>query len=260
MIDFEYKSSYDVNDLRKIVKILRSQGGCPWDREQTHETIRREFVEEVYEVIEAIDEKSPEHLREELGDVLLQVVFHSQIEDELGHYDMDAVADGVCKKLILRHPHVFGDVQVSNSAEVLNNWDKIKRVEKHQATVTSSLESVARSLPALWRAEKLQKKAAKAGFDWVSVDGAMDKIDEEAAELRAAIAGGGDAAEELGDLIFSCVNVARFIKADPEAVLTAASDKFLSRFGKMEELASRRGLKLEDMTLSQMDELWEEIK
>ena len=260
MIDFEYKTEYDVEDLRNIVKILRSEGGCPWDREQTHESIRREFIEEVYEVIEAIDEGSPEHLREELGDVLLQVVFHARIEEEQGHYDLNAVADGVCKKLILRHPHVFGNVEVADSAEVLQNWDKIKRVEKHQSTVTSSLESVARSLPALWRAEKLPKKAAKVGFDWVSVEGAMDKIDEEAGELRQVLGDPDRAAEELGDLLFSCVNVARFIKADPEEILRAASDKFLSRFSRLEAQATARGRRLEDMTLEEMDAVWEEIK
>ena len=260
MIDFEYKSSYGMEDLRNIVRILRSEGGCPWDREQTHESIRREFIEEVYEVIEAIDEKSPEHLREELGDVLLQVVFHARIEEEQGRYDLDDVADGICKKLILRHPHVFGDTRVSGSAEVLQNWDKIKRVEKHQSTVTSSLESVAKSLPALWRAEKLQKKAAKAGFDWVSVEGAMDKIDEEAGELREVRSDRDRAAEELGDLLFSCVNVARFLKVDPEEALRAASDKFLTRFARLENAAMSRGLQLEDMTLEQMDEIWDEVK
>ncbi len=260
MIDFEYKTTYDVSDLRHIVKILRGEGGCPWDREQTHESIRREFIEEVYEVVEAIDEGSPEHLREELGDVLLQVVFHASLEEDAGRYDLDAVADGVCKKLILRHPHVFGDVSVADSAEVLQNWDKIKRVEKHQATVTSSLESVAKSLPALWRAEKIQKKAAKAGFDWDSIAGALDKIDEEAAELRDAVASGSGACEELGDLLFSCVNVARFLKADPEEALRSACDKFISRFSKMEALAASRGKKPEELDLSELDKLWEEVK
>lgn len=260
MIDFEYKTTYDVSDLRHIVKILRGEGGCPWDREQTHESIRREFIEEVYEVVEAIDEGSPEHLKEELGDVLLQVVFHASLEEDAGRYDLDAVADGVCKKLILRHPHVFGDVSVADSAEVLQNWDKIKRVEKHQATVTSSLESVAKSLPALWRAEKIQKKAAKAGFDWDSIAGALDKIDEEAAELRDAVVSGSGACEELGDLLFSCVNVARFLKADPEEALRSACDKFISRFSKMEALAASRGKKPEELDLSELDKLWEEVK
>ena len=260
MIDFEYKPNYDVDDLRHIVKLLRGEGGCPWDREQTHESIRREFIEEVYEVVEAIDEASPEHLREELGDVLLQVVFHADIEEDAGHYDLDAVADGVCKKLILRHPHVFGDVSVSGSGEVLQNWDKIKRIEKHQDTVTSSLRSVAKSLPALWRAEKVQKKAAKAGFDWDTPQGTLDKIDEEATELRRALESGGDAAGEMGDLIFSCVNAARHLKLDPEAVLRDATDKFIRRFSEMEDLASAEGRKLEDLDLTQMDKLWERVK
>lgn len=260
MIDFEYKSNYDVDDLRRIVKILRGEGGCPWDREQTHESIRREFIEEVYEVVEAIDEKSPEHLREELGDVLLQVVFHADMEEDAGRFDLDAVADEVCKKLILRHPHVFGNTSVSGSGEVLQNWDKIKKAEKHRDTLSADLDAVAKSLPALWRAEKIQKKAAKAGFDWDSTEGALDKIDEEAGELRRALENGGNAAEELGDLLFSCVNVSRHLKLDPETVLRGACDKFVERIAQMELLASRRGERLEGMDLSQMDKLWDEAK
>ncbi len=260
MIDFEYKSNYDVDDLRRIVKILRGEGGCPWDREQTHESIRREFIEEVYEVVEAIDEQSPEHLREELGDVLLQVVFHADMEEDAGHFDLDAVADGVCKKLILRHPHVFGDTAVSGSGEVLQNWDKIKKAEKHRDTLSADLDAVAKSLPALWRAEKIQKKAGKAGFDWEEAEGALDKIDEEARELRRAVQEGGDAAEELGDLLFSCVNVSRHLKLDPETVLRRASDKFVERISRMEALAAGRGEALEGMSLSEMDKLWDQAK
>ncbi len=260
MIDFVYKSRYDVSDLRHIVKLLRGEGGCPWDREQTHESIRREFIEEVYEVVEAIDEQSPEHLREELGDVLLQVVFHASIEEDAGHYDLDAVADGVCKKLILRHPHVFGTVQVTDAGQVLENWDKIKRVEKHQATVASAMESVAKSLPALWRAEKVQKKAAKAGFDWDCPAGALDKIGEETRELRDALETGGDAAGELGDLLFSCVNAARLLKLDPETVLRGATDKFIARFAHMEAEAAKAGTPLEELDPARMDELWERAK
>ena len=159
MVDFQYKDSYDVNDLVEIVRILRSPGGCPWDAEQTHESIRRDFLEETYEVAEAIDEGSTEHLKEELGDVLLQVALHTRMEEEQGNFNLNDVADGVCKKLIYRHPHVFGDVSVSGTGEVLTNWDALKRKEKHQATHTDALNSVARSLPALWRAEKVQKKA-----------------------------------------------------------------------------------------------------
>ena len=152
MVDFQYKDSYGVKDLEEIVRLLRAPGGCPWDAEQTHQSIRRNFLEEAYEAVEAIDEGSPEHLKEELGDVLLQVVFHALMEQEAGRFDLDAVADGICKKLIFRHPHVFGEVSVSGTGEVLSNWEELKRKEKGQATNTDALEAVARSLPALWRA------------------------------------------------------------------------------------------------------------
>ena len=188
MVDFQYKNSYGVRDLVEIVRILRQPGGCPWDREQDHHSIRRNLLEEAYEAAEAIDEDAPEHLREELGDVLLQVVFHARMEQEAGRFDLDAVADGICKKLIYRHPHVFGDVAVSGSGEVLQNWEELKRKEKHQETAADSVDSVARSLPGLWRAEKIQKKARKAGFDWPDVSGALDKLSEEVEELRTAVA------------------------------------------------------------------------
>ena len=176
MIDFVRKETYGLNDLKNIVALLRGPGGCPWDAEQTHEGIRRDLLEECYEVVEAINQKNSEHLQEELGDVLLQVVFHADIEREAGRFDLDAVADGVSKKLIFRHPHVFGDVQVANSDEVLVNWDELKREEKSQQTYTDTLTAVAKSLPALWRAEKVQKKAKKAGFDWSDASGAVDLV------------------------------------------------------------------------------------
>lgn len=260
MINFECKRSYGVKDLEEIVRILRAPGGCPWDAEQTHESIRRNFIEEAYEAVEAIDEKSPAHLREELGDVLLQVVLHAQMEAEIGAFDLDGVADGICKKLIFRHPHVFGDVTVSGSGEVLSNWEDLKREEKGQSTHTDALEAVARSLPALWRAEKVQKKAKKAGFDWPDITGALDKLSEELSELKAAVAEGSNMEEELGDLLFSAVNAARFIKADPEEALSKATDKFISRFSSVESLALSRGQNLENMTLAELDKLWEEAK
>ncbi|BDF69290.1 hypothetical protein CE91St41_02710 [Oscillospiraceae bacterium] len=260
MIDFQYKDSYGVQDLVEIVKILRAPGGCPWDAEQTHESIRRNFLEEAYEAVEAIDEGSPEHLREELGDVLLQVALHARMEDEAGRFDMDGVADGICKKLIYRHPHVFGDVAVSGTGEVLQNWEALKRTEKGQATHTDSLDAVARSLPALWRAEKVQKKAAKAGFDWPDASGAMDKLSEELAELKQAVAEDSNVAEELGDLLFSCVNVARFVKCDPEEVLQQATEKFITRFRLVEQAAARSEKSMEDMDLEELDKLWENAK
>lgn len=260
MVDFQYKERYDVRDLEEIVRILRAPGGCPWDAEQTHASIRRNFLEEAYEAAEAIDEGSPEHLKEELGDVLLQVVFHARMEQEAGRFDLDDVADGVCKKLIFRHPHVFGDVSVSGTGEVLTNWEALKRQEKGQATNTDALEAVARSLPALWRAEKVQKKAKKAGFDWPDISGALDKLSEELEELKAAAADGTNVEEELGDLLFSAVNVSRFLKLDPEDALGKATDKFIARFQKVEEQAARSGAALEDMTLAELDKLWEQAK
>ena len=214
MVDFEYKQHYTVKDLEEIVRILRAPGGCPWDAEQTHESIRRNFLEEAYEAVEAIDEGSAEHLREELGDVLLQIVHHARMEEEQGRFDLDGVADGICQKLIYRHPHVFGDVKVSGTGEVLSNWEDLKRKEKGQKTNTDALSAVARSLPALWRAEKVQKKAKKAGFDWPDVSGALDKLSEEIEELKTAVAEGSNIEEELGDLLFSAVNVSRFVKVD----------------------------------------------
>lgn len=260
MINFVRKETYDVNDLEQIVAILRAPGGCPWDAEQTHESTRRDFLEEAYEVIEAINEGSTEHLKEELGDVLLQVVFHAQMEKEAGHFDLNDAADGVCKKLIFRHPHVFAQVEVSGSEQVLENWDQLKRVEKHQQTHTDALNSVARSLPALWRAEKVQKKARKAGFDWDDLSGPMDKLQEELDELKCAVAEGSNIEEELGDLLFAAVNLSRFVGVDCERALTAATDKFIGRFAKVEELAARQERAMETMTLAELDELWGKAK
>ena len=260
MVDLLSKSSYDFNDLIQIVKILRGPGGCQWDGEQTHQSIRRNFLEEAYEVAEAIDQESPEHLQEELGDVLLQVVFHASIEEDAGRFDLNDVADGVCRKLIYRHPHVFGTVSVSSTDEILSNWEELKKKEKGQASQADALDAVARSLPALWRAEKVQKKAAKVGFDWDDVSGAVDKLSEEVEEVKAAMKGDGDLFEELGDLLFAAVNTARFLQVDPEDALHAASDKFSARFRRVEEAVLAQGKRMEDMTLSQLDDLWNRVK
>lgn len=260
MVDFQQKETYNFDDLLRIMEILRAPDGCMWDREQDHHSIRRNFIEETYEVCEAIDEEDPEHLKEELGDVLLQVVFHTQMEKEKGVFDMDGVADGICKKLIYRHPHIFADTTVSSSAEILSNWDALKRKEKHQETDTAALASVARSLPGLIRAEKLQKKAAKVGFDWEDAAGALEKIDEELAEVRDALAGNGNIEEELGDLLFSVVNVARHKKIDPERALEKTCDKFIHRFSGMEKEALQQNKVLSDMSLEEMDTLWNKSK
>ena len=260
MIDLVSKPSYDVDDLKRIVAILRAPGGCQWDGEQTHQSIRRNFLEEAYEVAEAIDENSLEHLKEELGDVLLQVVFHASIEEDAGHYDLNDVADGISRKLIYRHPHVFGDVSVSSTDEILTNWEELKKAEKGQASQADAVDAVARSLPALWRAEKVQKKAAKVGFDWPDVNGALSKMGEELDEVRAAINGSGDVAEELGDLLFAVVNAARFLNVDPEMALHAASDKFAARFRKVEEAVTESGQAMENVPLEELEAIWNQVK
>jgi len=260
MIDLVSKPSYDVDDLKRIVAILRAPGGCQWDGEQTHQSIRRNFLEEAYEVAEAIDENSLEHLKEELGDVLLQVVFHASIEEDAGHFDLNDVADGISRKLIYRHPHVFGDVSVNSTDEILSNWEELKKAEKGQASQADAVDAVARSLPALWRAEKVQKKAAKVGFDWPDVNGALSKMGEELDEVRAAINGDGNVAEELGDLLFAVVNAARFLNVDPEMALHAASDKFAARFRKVEETVTESGRAMENVPLEELDAIWNAVK
>lgn len=260
--NFNFKERYNVNDLIDIVEILRSPGGCPWDIEQDHKSIRRDFLEETYEVIEAINKDDRDGLLEELGDVLLQVVFHTQIEREKNSFDLNDVADGVCKKMIERHPHVFGNVNATTSEQVLENWDVIKKQTKQQKSQTESMLSIPREFPALMRADKVQKKAAKVGFDWDSVDGALEKVGEELNELKEAIQMGviENAFEELGDLLFSVVNVSRFIKVDSEEALTNATDKFIDRFSKVEKMANDRGLNMKETELSELDKLWDEAK
>lgn len=262
MVDFKQKNSYTVQDLVEIMRLLRAPGGCPWDAEQTHESIKKNLIEETYEVIEAINKKDADLLCEELGDLLMQVVFHAQMENEIGSFDFDKVADGVCKKLVERHPHVFGEVEISGVDDVLTNWDSIKRKTKGQKNTTESMLSVPRELPALMRATKLQKKAADVGFDWNDVSGALDKLEEEIKELRQAIANNdkSNMSEELGDVLFSAVNVSRFIKTDAEEALTAASDKFLSRFTVVEKLAEERGIDMRCENLEVLDGLWDEAK
>jgi len=260
MIDSQCDRFYKVEDLRNIVALLRSPEGCPWDREQTHESIRRNFLEEVYEACEAIDSGDSALLCEELGDVLLQVMFHAQIEAEQGRFDLDDVADAICKKLIYRHPHIFGDKTAKDSAEALSNWDELKRREKHQETTTEAMEGVARSLPATWRAEKIQAKARKVGFDWPDVQGALLKVDEELCEFKEAVSQGTGTSEELGDLLFSVINAARLLDIDPEEALHNTSDKFIRRFAYLEQAATERGRKLSDMTLDEMEDLYQEGK
>lgn len=258
MVDFECMDCYSINDLIQIVALLRSPDGCPWDQEQTHESIRRNMLEEAYEAVEAIDEKNPEHLKEELGDVLLQVVFHAQMAQEQGLFSFDDVVHGVAQKMVFRHPHVFGSQQAENTTQALDTWEAQKRQEKQQATVTDSLHAVSHALPALIRAEKIQSKAAKAGFDYPNVEPAFDKLMEEAEELHRAIHGDGDPQEELGDLLFAAVKVSRFLHLDSEQALSKTCEKFIRRFQTVEELSNGRALS--QMSLSELNALWRSAK
>jgi len=260
-VNFSFKDRYNINDLLDIMHVLRAPGGCPWDAEQTHDSIRSNFIEEVYEAVDAIDKHDSILLKEELGDVLMQVVFHAEIEKENGGFDFDDVTDTVCKKLIERHPHVFGNVSVNGTDDVLKNWDEIKKNSKGQNT-TQSLVDVPKTLPALMRSSKVQHRAARVGFDWDDYHGALDKLDEEVDEFKQAIELGNaeDIEEEFGDVLFSAVNTARLLGIDSENALTKACDKFIRRFSLVEKLALEKGLKLDEQPLSVLDELWDEAK
>lgn len=243
MVDFQYKDFYDYSDLLRIMALLRSPGGCPWDQAQDHVSLRRNFLEETYEAVEAIDRGSTSALCEELGDVLLQVVFHARLEQEAGGFTMDDVVNGICKKLVYRHPHVFGGTQAADTNEESSRWETLKRREKGQASDADAVEAVARTLPGLWRAEKMLQKASRAGFDWSSADGALNKLEEETGELRQAALSGRRAGEahgvqeELGDVLFSAARIAQEQGIDPEEALHGACDKFSRRFRAVEELS-----------------------
>ena len=260
MIDFVRKPQYGYEDLLEIIRLLRSEDGCPWDKAQTHQSIRRGLLEEAYEAAEAIDNDDPVLLKEELGDVLMQVVFHADIESDAGRFTIDDVCDGVVKKLLFRHPHVFGSECEDSPESVPVSWDKLKRQEKGQKTVADSMDSVARSLPGLWRAEKLQSKAASAGFEWPDVQGALDKLEEEVGELRRAVEEGGDVPEELGDVLFAAVKVGRFCACDPEDAVNGTCEKFIRRFRAVENGAAAQGREVSQLSLEEMTALWNEAK
>ena len=252
----------DFKDLLDIIETLRNPGGCPWDREQTHESLKSALLEECYEVIDAIENEDEDALIEELGDVLLQVVFHASIGKEDGYFDIMDVIGAISNKMINRHPHVFGNEEANTSEQVLVNWDEIKKEEKGIKTLTEEMQNIAKSLPATTRAYKVQKKAKKVGFDWDDVNCAMDKVKEELNEIKevyncedkSIIEG------EVGDLLFACINVARFLEVDGELALDKTIKKFIKRFSYIENEAIKNNKNLKDMTLEDMDKLWEEAK
>ena len=248
MINFTSKDRYDFADLQRLVEVLRAPGGCPWDGAQTHLSIRRNFLEEAYEACEGFDLDDASRMREELGDVLLQVLFHTDIERAAGRFNLNDVCDAECKKLIFRHPFLFG-----GEAE---SWDELKQKEKGQKTTGEAMAGVARSLPATWRAEKIQKKAAKTGFRWESADEALDKLAEETGELREAVRDHTNIDEELGDMLFAAVRVASTLERDPEQALHAACEKFIRRFTAMEQTALAEGRPLETLSKDELLAGW----
>ena len=254
------KTEYVFEDLCTVMEVLRSEEGCPWDREQTHETIRNDFIEETYEVIEAIDTSDPVLLREELGDVMLQIVFHARMEEEKGGFNVGDVCNDICKKLIHRHPHVFGEVKVADSNEVLDVWNEIKNEEKQRITMTSKLRAIPPMLPALMRAEKVGKKAKC--FDFVDAESVRAKLDEEIIEVDEAVLEGDldSIEEEIGDLLLTVTSLCRKLKVHPEEALKKATDKFIDRFEILENETILRGIDMESASMEVLDRVWDEIK
>ena len=254
------KDNYTVDDLVTVVEVLRSEEGCPWDREQDHKSIRKDLIEETYEVIEAIDTENPVLLREELGDLLLQVAFHTRIETEQGRFDMNDVANDICVKLIHRHPHVFGDVEADTSEKVLSNWEKIKSEEKERKTVTDKLRAIPPMLPALMRAEKVGKKASC--FDFPDAESVMLKLREETDELDEAMRAGSreQMEEEVGDLLLSVTSLCRKMGVDPEVALCRTTDKFIDRFEAIEKEVISSGLDINALSVEELDVIWDKNK
>jgi tetrapyrrole methylase family protein/MazG family protein len=240
-----------------IVAKLRGPGGCPWDHEQTHESLREALLEECYEVLEALDEKNSRRLSEELGDLLMQIVFHAQIASESGEFQLQDVVEGINRKLIQRHPHVFGSVKVKDAGEALVNWEALKKKEKGEQA--SLLDNVPKKLPALGYGQEIQDRAARTGFDWEKIEGIIDKLTEEVDELRSADSQ-QEKVHEFGDLLFTLVNMARWLGIDSESALREANRRFYRRFTHMEETCRKRGVSLADLSFAEQNELWEEAK
>jgi tetrapyrrole methylase family protein/MazG family protein len=256
------KDKYDFSDLIEIMKLLRSKEGCPWDREQTHDSLKKYLIEETYEVLEAIDLKDREKLKEELGDLLLQIVFHAQIAAEDEVFDINDVISGICRKMVLRHTHVFGNAKADTPEQVVDNWEEIKKKEKGLKSQASVLKDVPKNLPSLMRSYKVQQKAAQVGFDWDNIKDVLNKVDEEIQELKDVYKSKNveRITDELGDVFFALVNLARFLKIQPELALTGTVQKFISRFEYIEQMSIKSGKKLEEMSLAEMDKLWNEAK
>ena len=272
---FTVKDAYSIDELRAIMAFLRSDQGCPWDRVQTHDSIKKNLLEEAYEAIDAIDSERPERLCDELGDVLMQVIFHAQMASEKEQFTFDDVIAGICRKLISRHTHLFGQDQADTPEAVLDNWEKNKLKEKGLRNQSEVLQDVPRSLPALQRAYKVQQKAAQVGFDWDDPEGPRQKILEELAEIETSLQdtaartadgtlsseqAGRVVAAEVGDLLFAVVNYARHLKVQPELAANHSTDKFIQRFARMEQMAASEGLAFDNMSLIEMDELWTAAK
>ncbi len=259
----EYKNIYTMQDLMQIVKQLRDPiNGCPWDKAQTHLSIRQNFLEETYEVADAIDMNDAYLLCEELGDVLLQIALHTQMEDEAGNFTIDDVTTGVCKKLIERHPHIFAQTKADTPEQVLNNWEEIKRKEKKRNTAQDNLLSVPRALPGLMRGQKIQKRAAEYGFCYSSVKQAVKDLESEIAELNNALnsQNENEIKHEIADVVFSAVNVARMNKIDAEEAVQHCNDRFTNRVIKVEQLALQQGKTLQDLNEQELDILWKKAK
>ena len=253
------------NPLQRLVELmatLRGPDGCPWDRKQTPESLKPFLVEECYEVVDAIEEGAPAKVRDELGDLLFQIIFHARIAEEAGQFTIDDVITAIHEKMTRRHPHVFGDDKLSTDKEVLSNWEEIKRREKGHEDRKSILEGVPKELPSLLRAHRLQERAARVGFDWAHLNEAMPKLDEEIAEFKESLKSedAGKIEEELGDVFFMLVNISRFLGVNPEDALRKTISKFIHRFRYIEEHAEQAGRSLNDMTLDEMERLWQESK
>ncbi len=252
------KDTYTFDDLVNVVIVLRSEQGCPWDREQDHKSIRNDFIEETYEVIEAIDTEDPVLLREELGDVLLQVVFHARIEEQEGRFNIGDVANDICAKLIHRHPHVFGDVYAKDSAQVLKNWDAIKNEEKQRISLTDKLRAIPPMYPALLRAQKVGKKASC--FDFANAEEARDKVLEEVAEVMEVTCDPVEAEKEIGDLLLAVTSLARMLHVNAEEALFHATNRFIDRFEAIEKAVEQRGLDIATVDRDELERIWDENK